>query len=159
MAGKSEKKLAARNSERKNQFLIAVLVAILVHVGVTQVYPYNSSAEWYFGIFAIIVAVIGVGLMVAVANRGGDLDMEGGVSDVLKDVTITAIAVLILSTTSAYWHALWLWLVGLATYKVWGYLKPYMFPEPDGSMDPSTKKRMDKRQRQAELQARRAKGK
>lgn len=38
-------------------------------------------------------------------------------------------------------HALWLWLVGLATYKVWGYLKPYMFPEPDGPMDPSTKKR------------------
>eukprot|EP00038_Savillea_parva_P002720 m.116942 g.116942 ORF g.116942 m.116942 type:complete len:98 (+) comp10934_c0_seq4:359-652(+) len=97
--------------------------------------------------------------MAMVAQRGGDLDMEGGVSDTLKDITITAYAILVLSAGSAYTYALWLWLVGLAVYKLWQYIKPMMFPEAPAQLDAYTQKRQDKKARQAELQARRSKGK
>ena len=40
-----------------------------------------------------------------------------------------------------YWYALWLWLFGLAAVKLWAFLKPMMFPEDDGPIDPITQKR------------------
>eukprot|EP00041_Stephanoeca_diplocostata_P011885 m.197181 g.197181 ORF g.197181 m.197181 type:complete len:177 (-) comp18710_c0_seq7:1274-1804(-) len=159
-AGKADKRLAKGNAQTLQFYGIALLVSILLHL-VIRIYYFGdmTTLDWVLSGSTAVAAISCYSLMVAQSRFGGDLNLAGATSEYFKDIVTVGSAVLTLSIISTKFFGLWLFVLGYILVKAVKMLIPWISPPPPPPMDAATAKRLAKKERQAELQQRRAKGK
>eukprot|EP00116_Pleurobrachia_bachei_P004865 sb/3465127/ len=129
---KGEKEIRAANAETL-KFYKSVVSATLVVYAVVRWFLGFSWFHVFMSISAATTLSLTYGSMSSAAAGGTDLNMDGGLTDYLKDILLVTAGVTILSLFSDYCWYLWLIIPLFALGKLWtGIIKPWIFaPAPE----------------------------
>jgi len=160
-AGGSEKKREKNNAAEVQMFSLLAFVGIPVHV-LIRIWYFGDSMSYYawVGSFVSMAAVfLSWWILRSSAAKGADLMMKDGMLEYFKDMAWIGFASMIGAIFSDWFFLLLLVVPAYAMWQAGAKLLAYLMPPPDAAPDAATLKRMAKKERQAEQQARRSKGK
>ncbi|XP_054275272.1 transmembrane protein 208 [Macrosteles quadrilineatus] len=157
---KGQKQIVEENSETLKFYLQMALIANGIYYALALT-VLNDCFTWFNILMLLIASATYVAcyqfmayISVAKYTDGGqlidsgvDLNMEGGLSEHVKDLIILTSAVQVLSLLSNYFWLLWLAAPGRAIHLAWAnILSPYFFQQaPPQEIDEKKQRKMERR--------------
>lgn len=157
---KGQKQIVEENKETLKFYTIMAVVAEVLYIAFMVLLFWDSYTllYWFLTIFTIGVFFGSLQFMTymakpvysdtgSIVDGGIDLNMEGGISEHLKDLIILTAGVQILSLISNYFWLLWFLAPGRAFYLLWvNIIGPWIF-QPAPEIDEKKQKKLERKAR------------
>eukprot|EP00039_Didymoeca_costata_P007010 m.95480 g.95480 ORF g.95480 m.95480 type:complete len:161 (+) comp13494_c0_seq1:83-565(+) len=160
MAGNSQRKLLQGNKASLSFHGLMILVSLVLHF-LIRVFYFGEmlTMHWVGTWLSVGMVSFSYFFMYMGAGKGADLSMKDSIFEYAKDIIYIGSASLTLTCLSDYFYLLWILVLLFIIYKITGYLQNWLFPPAGPGPTAADIKRERKKERQAELFNRRAKGK